>query len=134
MDANIEKTAAEKVVDNDVNILEERKSLDVKSLRFKTVKVLEKVVKFKLESPTDYSDDKCLFKTTSEVPVDQGTQNEKDTTNRAEANPEIKSNEFEQGKDGEDDEPEGGRRGLDHEADEGAGEDEHDDSEQVVQP
>ena len=65
MDANIKKTAVEKVVDNDVNILEERKSLDVKSLRFKTVKVLEKVVKFKLESPTDYSEDKCLSKTTS---------------------------------------------------------------------
>ena len=63
MDANIEKTAAEKVVDNNVNILEDRKSLDVKSLRFKTVKVLEKVVKFKVESPTDSSDDKYLSKT-----------------------------------------------------------------------
>ena len=107
-DANIEKTATEKVVDKDANILEERKSLDVESL--KTVKVLEKVVKFKLESPTDFSDDKCVSKTTSEVPVDQGTQNEKATTNRAEANPEIKSNEYEQGKDGKVNEPEGGRR------------------------
>ena len=137
MEANIEKTAAGRVgdlIDNDVNILEQRESVDVTSLHLKTVKVLEKLVKFNLESPTDSSDDKCVSKTSSEVPVDQGTQDKKDREGRAEANPEIESNEFEQGKDGKDNEPEGGRRGLYHEADEGAGEDEHDDPEQAVQP
>ena len=134
-EANIEKRAVAKAGDDDVNILEYGKGLDAESLLFKTVKVLGKVAaEFKQKSPTDSSEEK----TSSETPVEPGPAKQKDIReNRAEeADPEIGSNEFEQGKDGKDDEPEGGRwrRGLYHEADEGAGEDEHDDPEQVVQP
>ena len=135
-EANIEKTAigrAGDLIDNDVNILGDRKGLDPESILFKTVKVLEKVAaEFKQKSPTDSSEEK----TSSETPVEPGPAKQKDIReNRAEeADPEIRSNEFEQGKDGKDDEPEGGRwrRGRYHEADEGAGEDEHDDPEQAV--
>ena len=132
-EANIEKRAVAKAGDDDVNILEYGKGLDAESLLFKTVKVLEKVAaEFKQKSPTDSSEEK----TSSETPVEPGPAKQKDIReNRAEANHEIGSNEFKQGKDGKDDEPEGGRwrRGRYHEADEGAGEDEHDDPEQAVQ-
>ena len=108
--------------DDDVDIWEV--NLDVGSL-FKTVKVPERFAKFKLKSLTDLSDDKCLI---LKEPVDQKTPNKKDEKNKAERNPD----EFEDDKDSK--AKAGWRRGLDHSADEGAGEDEHDDPEQVVQP
>ena len=61
---------------------------DIESL-FKTVKVPEELTEFKLKSQKDSSDDKCLSKTTSKVPVDLGTPQQKDTNKRAKASSEM---------------------------------------------